>query len=127
MLKNKSIGTKVSLFMAVIILVALVVTGVISDLQASNSLINQLDTNMQANAIANASVIASKIAIYKNDVQLTASRTRIQSLNWTQQQPVLKSDCATYGFESMAFTTTEGKLTKFDNTTADVTGREYFK
>ena len=127
MTKIKSIGTKITLLMSCIILLGMASISILDYMQASNGILRQIQTDMQTNVKVSASQVATTIQMYKNDVELTASRKEIQSLDWSKQQPVLKADSQSYGFVSMAFTTIKGELTKYDNSKAEVTDREYFK
>lgn len=127
MLKNKSIGTKVSMVMAIVILMALTAVSYLNINTSTGIIKSQVETSMKDNVNANAEVIAKQIEIYVAEVEATASKASIKSLDWAQQQPVLKADLAKYKFNDMAFATTYGELTKTDGSKADIEEREYFK
>lgn len=127
MLKDKSIGTKVSLVMTIVILIALTATSYVNITTSTGIIKSQVDISMKNNVNASADVIAKQIEIYKTQIEATASDTKIKTLDWSLQQPVLKSDVEKYKFSDMAFSTTDGKLTKTDGSKADITERDYFK
>lgn len=127
MFKNKSIGTKVSLVMTIVIIIALGVTSLLNITTSTGIIKNQLNSDMEEDVDSNADLIAEKIELYKTEVEETASKSSIQTLDWSQQLPVLKSDLEKYKFKGMAFSTTGGQLTKTDGSKADITERDYFK
>lgn len=127
MLKNRGIGTKISIGTSTIILVVLAVITFLSYTISSQSMEAENNTNLQSLAKADADILSKQLQIYKNDVALTASRARIQSLDWNQQKPVLESDTKEFGFSSMAFADVNGTLTKTDGSSAAVSDRDYFK
>lgn len=126
MLKNQSIGTKITIGVASIILTAMVVLSVLSYIQASSSMENQLNTDMLNNATAYSNVVSKELQIYKNDVQQTASKESIQSLDWNQQKSALQSDAKLDGFAYMAFASPNGDFRSSDGQTTNVSNRDYF-
>lgn len=126
MLKNKSIGAKITICTTLIILIAMTVLGILSYTQASGSMTSQLNADMLSNAAAYSNVVAGELQIYKNDVQQTASKESIRSLDWNQQNSVLESDAKLDGFLYMAFVSPNGDFRASDGQTMNVSGRDYF-
>lgn len=127
MFLTKSIGSKVTCFMACIVLAALSLSTVMNYTQAENSIRVQLNSSMQDNAKAYADTLSKDIQIYKNNVVLSASRTRIQSLDWAQQEPVLQADTKSFQFLRMGFALPDGTLKETNDATVNIADRDYFK
>ena len=121
------LGLKVTLVISLLITAALLVVCFISSQTASSSLETTEKSALKSSATDNANLLAEKIGSYKNDVELTASRTRVQSMDWSQQQAVLAQDAKTYGFERMGAAKPDGSLNYSNGTTANVSDRDYFK
>ena len=78
MLKNKSIGTKITLLLSVVIAIAFTLMSVLSYTQSASSLQNNINSDMQNQAVNNSKIISEKLDGYKMECQEIVLRQHYQ-------------------------------------------------
>lgn len=127
MFKSRNLGTKISAVLSAVILVSFILMSYLYFSQSSKSLENSSLSNMQNQAKNNTEIISKELQIYKSDAEFSASRTRIMSMDWSQQKPVLADDAKTYGFEKMGVATPDGNASYSNDEKTNVASRSYFQ
>lgn len=127
MLKNKSIGKKVTVYMAITIIVALMVTVSISAIQAYNALKNDAMESLDKSATDNANVLSEKIKGFEEGVEGLAKSPNLQSMSPDEQKQQCKSLSDEYGFLRAGIASSDGTLSYPNGTNANVADRDYFK
>jgi methyl-accepting chemotaxis protein len=126
MLKNTKIGTKVTLLLSIIILIAFSSMTVITYNSSASILENEINNNMQNQAVNNSNILAEKLNVFKAEVSDTSSKTEIKTMDWNVQKAVLIEDAKKYGFMKMGVATPDGNAKYSNDETTNIVQRAYF-
>jgi len=126
MFKKVHLGAKISVFLVVIIVISLTFVSTISYVQAANSLRQTNNESMLKDVKDNAQIISTELKMYENDVKLVASRSVVQSMNWSQAKAALTVDAKSDGFIAYSIATPDGNMQNTSGESANLKSRSYF-
>ncbi|HEY9062239.1 MAG TPA: methyl-accepting chemotaxis protein [Pseudobacteroides sp.] len=126
-IRNMKIGTKITLAVTFIMLIAFITIGVISYSSSSKTLHNALETNLKSNASDGAEIVASEVKTLLKDVEGVSYTTEIQSMDWALQKNLLMDSVKRMGCLRMGVTDLNGKANFTDGSTPDLSDMDYFK
>jgi methyl-accepting chemotaxis protein len=101
--------------------------GVYSYLSASRALYDNISADSLSRVGDTATLVSDNIKSYKQNLNTIASIPSIQSMNWNVQKPELIKHVDRLGCMRMGVIDVKGLLRSTNNTTADVSARDYFK
>lgn len=122
-----NIGTKIIAEIGLLLIIVCGVLGFMSYYNSSKALINNIDLSLQNRAIDNAKFIAKGVNTYISSVEDVANRDKIRGMDWDVQLPALISEAKRLGFERFGVVDINGKAKFINNTTSDLSDRDYFK
>lgn len=124
---GKSIGRKLTLFVAVIIVLAMGITGLTSYYSINSNMKNTVSTNMLSSAQDKANLLSAQIDSYKRFVGSAANSAAIKSMDKAQQQSQLKEDKAEYGFLNMGFSDSNGNVQFVDGAVEQLAYQNFYE
>lgn len=125
--KKLKIGAKITACVTILIAIACGTIGIISYRSSSSILDETLEASFEENAFQYAEMIRQKIESIEIDAQNTASKARIQSMDWAIQKPALLDDIKRVGYINMSVADLAGKSNCTDGRTEDISNTAYFK
>lgn len=126
MIKKLKLGTKITLAISLVFLIALSFLSVISFSQASEKIDSRVKVTLQNDANNNATIISKTIENYENEVKLVASQSQIQSMNWSQQLPILTRDSKAFGFLYLGIVGSDGVVHNPGGVPTNISDRPYY-
>jgi sensor domain CHASE-containing protein len=96
-LKNTGLGTKITVLICFVVLIAFSLMTWLSYSQSAASLQSSIQTDMKNIATNNSQTITEKLNGYKLACQSIALRATVQSMDWNTQKPGLASVTSSMG------------------------------
>lgn len=122
MLRNRSIGAKISIFMAAIILAVYSITALISYSQSSSKLTGTIKTDFQNTATLNAKLLSQQLEIYKSQLSDLAGSPEILSLSIPGITKTMDTYRETNNYENITYISKDGTAVGSDGATSQYSG-----
>jgi methyl-accepting chemotaxis protein len=113
---KSSIGRKITLCVAIIIIAAMGITGGATYLTISKNMQSTVRSNMLSSVQDKANLLSTQIGCYKKFVKSAADSDAVRSLNSERQKDELKNDMTKYGFINMGYSDSSGNVEFVDGT-----------
>ncbi len=123
----KSIKTKLILNFSVLILLASILLGIISIESSSKSLTGEGERALASLSAEDAKLTESRVDILKRTLEIIALNEVIQSMDWTNQESLLKSMVSSTDFLDIAIVGMDGTAKYTDGTTSNLADRDYIQ
>lgn len=123
----RSISTRLIIRFGLLILTICIAFAGIAVVNSSNALLSQIQTSLPTKA-SDAAIIIEKEIQNNLDVLDTIAKTPdIRSMEFNQQLPILQSESRRLNLKKLGVATADGNLQSSDNTSTNISDREYFK
>lgn len=109
-MKSQSIKTKLIIQFTVLILLALISSGIITTNIASNIIIEEAKTTLENLALDAAKLESSRLEAQKKILDTIAVMEEMESMNWLQQQQLLKRMVNETGFIELGILSQDGTI-----------------
>lgn len=126
LISNLKIGTKITLVIGLVVIISYAVLGITSYNSASGVLNDNISTDTLSRAEDTALLVAQTVESYKQNLITIASISSIQSMDWNTQKAELNRHVERLGCMRMGVIDMNGFLRSTNDSTADVTGRDYY-
>ncbi|HEX2937770.1 MAG TPA: cache domain-containing protein, partial [Ruminiclostridium sp.] len=127
MLKKKSIGTKITLLISIMVLAAFILMSVLTYSMSSSSLEKSIIQNMQAQAKNSSEILSEKLSSSKNMAGEIVSKDEVKSMDWNLAQSVLYEDASNTDMVKIGISDRSGATNFSDGSAADFKDKEFFK
>jgi len=87
----KSIKTRLALYFSILLLISSTVLGVIASQRASDAITKEAEKSLTYISLESAKVIESRIGMQRKTLEAFAGLDEIHSMDWSKQQPLLRS------------------------------------
>jgi len=121
--RNMKIGTKVTLMVALLMVVSLLVVGVISFNSASDALFDSYESSLTTQASQTAAIVSKEVQSYKADLQNTAEMLA----TGLDIRSALESSKQKKGYAFISYTDNGGATVSPDELKADLSGTEWYQ
>jgi len=121
----KSIKTKLMISFAGLILLSTLVVGIVSLLSAQASMKSAADESLTSLAEEDALLTQSRMETQIRTLEMIASNATMQSMDWNTQKSYLESQIENTDFLTLAVVGMDGMASYIDDTTADLSTRDY--
>lgn len=122
----KSIGSRLMVFFSLTLLLVCGGLGLIAYNTSSNALSSSIEENLSARADDAAKLISRGLNARIETLVTIANMNALESMHWETQLPILKEEAERLGYAKLGVATTDGKLHSSDDSTADISQRDYF-
>lgn len=123
----KSIKTKLIIYFSLLSVISTVTISAISLNSSTKSLTQNLNSSLSSIVEEDAKLTASRLEKEKNTLEMLALNEYIQSMNWSIQQPLLKSLVEQTGFLDMAVVKMNGSASYSNGDVSDLADRDYIQ
>lgn len=107
----KSIGTKLVVYFSILILLSSIVLGLISLQRSSSFLIDEAERSLQTISYEASKTTSARLEMQATALEMIANRSEIQGMDWTEQQPLLRSQFTQTGFQDIGVIHPDGNIT----------------
>ncbi|HHT37504.1 MAG: methyl-accepting chemotaxis protein [Candidatus Wallacebacter cryptica] len=123
---KRRIAVKIGVSVGVLILVICLGLGFLAYLRGSSAVINLVEAVLVMQAEEAAHYVESRLETHISLLEAIAARPEIQSMDWSQQQPVLQSELKRLGvYEALSVVYPNGDAMHDDGTIVNVGDRDY--
>jgi len=126
-LSRVKIGTKITIVIAIVVVISYVVLGFTSYYSASDVLRETIGADTLSRAEDTALLVSQAVDAYKQNLITIATIPAVQSMSWSIQKAELERHIGRLGCIRMGIIDLNGLLRSTNDTTADVSERDYFK
>ncbi|NLB53884.1 MAG: diguanylate cyclase [Syntrophomonadaceae bacterium] len=123
----KSIGVKLMIGFALVIMLVCIGLGYIASLRASYALRQTAVENLMTRAEDGGKLIINNIESHLGILETVAARNVIRSMDWNQQLPVLIQEAKRLNFKSLGIAAPDGVIRYSDGTSAQIGNEDYFE
>ena len=123
----KSIRTKLILYFTLLLLLSSAIIGVVSLQNAKTTVTDEAENALISLSTEDAKLLSSRVEDQLNTLNMLALNETIQSMNWSEQQRVLKQTIDETDFLEFAIVGLDGLASYPDGTTTDLSSRDYIQ
>lgn len=127
MTKGLKIGTKLTAFSSIVIVVSLFCALFLSGVELVSSTSNTIVTDLKEEASLNSNILSDSIAEKLNIVKDAAGESTILSMDWTQQEPRCAALAQQYGFKRIGIALPDGSAKFSDGLVGNANSYSFFK
>lgn len=121
----KSIKTKLVIYFSILIIISSVTLGVVTISMAGGALTEEAEKAIYSLALDAAKLTESRIETQVKTLEIIAASDEIKSMDWSVQQPELKSQIGKTNFSDIGIVLPDGKAYYSDGTITQLEDREY--
>jgi len=123
----KSIKTRLIVSFSLLILLSSVILGVIAIISSGSSLTKDAEKSLSTIALEDSKLTSSRVEIQKRTLEMLALNEVVQSMDWNQQQPLLKELVIETDFLDIAVVDMKGNAKYSDGSTSELADRAYIQ
>jgi len=126
MIKIKSVGTKISIYIGILILLICGILGVFAYRNGSDAVKGEISEALRLMAQEGSRYLESRFELQLSVLEAVAARPEIRSMNWEEQLPTIRSEEERLTqFLALAVVDTTGTARYSDGSTANLADRAY--
>lgn len=122
----KSIGARLSIHIAIAILLFSGGLGVITYYTASNALMSNIEQNVSAKAEDATQLVSSQLTAQLSVLESIANQDSIKSMDWDKQLPVLQAENHRLAYKMMGVAGLDGQVRTTAGSVTNLSDRDYF-
>ncbi|MDD3023974.1 MAG: methyl-accepting chemotaxis protein [Syntrophomonadaceae bacterium] len=122
----KSIGARLSITMAIVILLFAGGLGIITYYTASDALMSNIEQNVSSKAEDATQLVSSKLTLHSSILETIANQDAIKSMDWNRQLMVLQTENERLAYNMMGVASLDGEVRTTAGSTTNLSDRDYF-
>ena len=127
MLKKLRLSTRITLIIAIAMVIGFGSVAVVSYAIASNMLTDTMSTDLSNLADNAATLIKTRYDAIRTEAEMAAQLDAVRSMDWQRQKPVLDKLVLEMGYTEAGVADANGVMRTTTGATADISDRDYFK